>query len=523
MGARLLGDVLEQAASLHGQRLALAEGATRLRYAETCTRVRRLAAALLGLGLRPAMHLGILAPNSHRYYEVFFASHWAGMPLAPLNTRLGTAELEFMLRDGRVCALFAGRDQLALALALRERVPGLAHVIALDGSAPDGVFDYEALLAGGNPLAAAARDWREDDCLQLCYTGGTTGRPKGVMLSHRNLLANAEHAQAVHGFRAADRWLHVAPMFHAADAWASVAMTAVGAQHHFLPGFTPDGFLDAVETEGITVTILVPTMIHAVLAHPGVRERNLRSLRLLLFGAAPMPLDRLLEAASCFGPILAQAYGLTETSPFLTLQRLEELDWSSEEGRARLRSCGRAAPGVELRVVDAEDRPLPAGEAGEVVARGPNVMLGYFRRPEETARVLRDGWLHTGDIGRLDAQGFLTLVDRAKDVIVTGGENVYSTEVESALYEHPGVREAAVIGVPDPRWGEAVHAIVVLRPGVQLDPAELIRHCHERIAGYKCPKRVTLRDAPLPKSGPGKILKSELRRPFWEGHETRLV
>lgn len=523
MGTRLLGEVLEQAAALHGARLALADGATRLRYAETYTRVRRLAAGLLGLGLRPEMHLGILAPNSHRFFEVQFASHWAGMPLAPLNTRLGRAELEFMLRDGRVRALFAGREQLALALALQQRVPGLAQVIALEGGAPEGALDYEALAAGGDPLASPAREWREDDCLQLCYTGGTTGRPKGVMLSHRNVLANAEHAQAVHDFRPSDRWLHVAPMFHAADAWASVALTAVGAEHHFVPSFTPAGFLSAVEAEGITVTILVPTMIHAVVGHPGTAQHNLRSLRLLLFGASPMPLDRLLEAARCFGPILAQAYGLTESSPFLTLQRLEELDWSGEAGRARLRSCGRAAPGVELRVVDPDGRPLPAGEAGEVVARGPNLMLGYLGRPEETARAIRDGWLHTGDIGRLDAEGFLTLVDRAKDIIVTGGENVYSTEVESALYEHPAVLEAAVIGIPDRRWGEAVHAIVVLRSGAEVVPAELIRFCHARIAGYKCPKRVTLRTAPLPKSGPGKILKSELRRPFWEGHETPLA
>jgi long-chain acyl-CoA synthetase len=517
----LVGDVLERAVALYGDRTATVDGDVRLTYRESEARVRRLAAALLGLGVPPGAHVGILAANSHRYFETYFLPHWSGTPLLPLNTRLSAAELAFILEDGEVRALFVGPEQLALAQELHARCPGVELWIALGADAPPGMVAYDALAAGAAPLAAPARDWAPDDMLHLCYTGGTTGRPKGVMLSHRNVVANVHHAHMVMRFAESDRWLHVAPMFHLADAWACYAVSLVGGLHVFLPSFAPDAFLETVERERITVTILVPTMINFVVNHPEARARDLRSLRLLVFGASPMPADRLLAARELFGPILCQAYGMTETAPFLTSHDLDAA-WGPGADPARLASCGRAVPGVSVRVVGADGKELPAGEPGEVVARGPNVMLGYWKRPEETANALRDGWMHTGDVGRMDAEGFLTIVDRAKDMIITGGENVYSTEVESALYEHPAVLEAAVIGVPDLRWGEAVHAIVVPREGAAVSAEELIAHCHARIAGYKCPKSVELRAEALPKSGPGKILKSELRRPFWAGRELQV-
>lgn len=355
--------------------------------------------------------------------------------------------------------------------------------------------------------------------INLCYTGGTTGLPKGVMLSQRNVVANAQHIQMTFAFEEPDVWLHAAPMFHLADAWACYSVTAAGGAHAFLPAFAPEAFLQVVRDARVTATILVPTMINFVVNHPTVRDYDLSSLRALLFGASPMPTDRILAAREIFGPILAQAYGMTETAPLLTAQRIEWLDYDTPEGIERLASCGRQVQGVAVRVVDENDVPVPPGGTGEIVARGPNVMLGYWNRAEETAAVLRDGWMHTGDVARIDEQGFIYIVDRSKDMIVSGGENVYTTETEGALYQHAAVLEAAVFGIPDERWGEAVHAAVVLREGATATETELVEHCHALIAGYKCPKSVEFHDTPLPKSGAGKILKTNLRAPWWEGYE----
>ena len=520
MQSVLVGDILERAEALYGDRPAVVDGETRYTYREVGQRIRRLAAGLLGLGLPVGSHIAILANNSHRYYETYFAAHFAGMPLAPLNIRLAAEELAFILRDGDIRALLVGPEYLPLLSEFRDAVPGLAHVIVLDDAAPPGDHTYESLIEGSAPVAAAARDWAEDDLINLCYTGGTTGRPKGVMLTQRNVVSNAEHAQMTFAFREDDVWLHVAPLFHLADAWACYVVTMAGATQVCVPGFTPDGFLDAVQTEGVTATILVPTMINFVVNHPRVRDYDVSSLRLVLFGASPMAVDRIQAARDIFGPVLCQAYGMTETAPLLTAQRLEWLDYETPAGIERLASCGREVMGVRLRVVDGEGRDVAPDGVGEIAVRGPNIMRGYWKRPEETAEALRGGWMHTGDVARMDADGFVYIVDRAKDMIISGGENVYTTEVENALYDHPAVLEAAVIGVPSEQWGEAVHAVVMLRPGQTATEADLVSFCHGKIAGYKCPKSVEFRSEPLPKSGPGKILKTELRKPFWAGQET---
>ncbi len=519
MSSILVGDVLEHAEALYGDRPAVVDGATQLTYRQVGERVRRLAGGLLGLGLQPGAHIAILANNSHRYYETYFAAHYAGMPLAPLNIRLAAEELQFILRDGEIRALLVGPEYLELLAAFRENLPDLQHVIVLGAEAPAGMVAYESALEEAAPLPEAARAWHEDDMVTLCYTGGTTGLPKGVMLTQRNVIANAQHIQMQLPFGEEDVWLHVAPMFHLADAWACYLMTMVGAKQVFIPGFSPDGFLGAVQAEGVTASILVPTMINFVVNHPQARDYDVSSLRLILFGASPMAVDRIQAARRLFGPILCQAYGLTETAPVLTAQKLEWLDFDTAAGVERLASCGREVVGVRLRLVDAEGADVEAGGVGEIIARGPNVMQGYWKRPAETEEALRGGWMHTRDVARVDGDGFYYIVDRAKDMIISGGENIYSTEVESALYEHPAVLETAVIGVPSEEWGEAVHAVVVLRPETRATEGELITHCHEKIAGYKCPKSVTISAEALPKSGPGKILKTELRKPFWEGQE----
>jgi long-chain acyl-CoA synthetase len=455
--------------------------------------------------------------NSHQYWETYFVADIAGMPLAPLNIRLAPHELEFILNDGEIQALILSPEFLPLYNQFKDKAPGIKHVILAGGKAEGGMVDYEELVAKSQPLAKSVREWDENDMLNLCYTGGTTGLPKGVMLTQRNVVSNAQHA-ALLGFKEGDTWLHVAPMFHLADAWACYTVAMVGGTHVFIPAFAPEPTLAAIQANKVNKTILVPTMINMLVNSPIVKNYDTSSLEMMLYGASPMPVDRLLAAVNVFGPILQQAYGMTETSPLLTAWRSEWLDFSDNPtARNRLASCGREVPGVEVRVVNLETgEDVKPGEAGEIIARGPNVMKGYWKRPDATAEALRDGWMHTSDIATVDDESYIFIVDRAKDMIISGGENVYSTEVENALYEHPDVLEAAVIGIPDPDWGEAVLAIVVPREGTAPTEEGIIAHCKTLIAGYKTPKKVVFQAEPLPKSGPGKILKTELRKPFWE-------
>ena len=518
----LIHDILAHAVKLFPDKTALVDGSVRYTYAEASERVHRLASGLLSLGLKPGDNIAILANNSHRYWEAYFVASVAGMPLAPLNTRLAAPEYEFIVNDGEIKALFLGPEFVEVFKHFRGNAPGIKHVIMLNGEL-EGSIQYEDLIAGSEPLAAVARDWAEDDMLDLCYTGGTTGLPKGVMLTQRNVVSNALHA-AMLGFTENDTWLHVAPMFHLADAWACYTVTLTGGTHVFTPAFAPQTTLEEIQHNRVTKTILVPTMINFLVNFPAVRDFDTSSLEMMLYGASPMPVDRLLAAVDVFGPILLQAYGMTETAPLLTSWRPEWLDFSEDESaRARLSSCGRQVPGVQVRVVDLQTgEDVKPGQAGEIVARGPNVMKGYWKRPDATEEALRDGWMHTGDVATVDDRNFIYIVDRAKDMIISGGENVYSTEVENAIFEHPGVLEAAVIGIPDERWGEAVAAIVVPREGHTLTEHDIIEHCRALIAGYKCPKKVVFQAEPLPKSGPGKVLKTELRKPFWSAEERQV-
>ncbi|HEX6032379.1 MAG TPA: long-chain-fatty-acid--CoA ligase [Tepidiformaceae bacterium] len=520
----LLRDVLSHAVKLWPEKVAVIDGATRYTYRQTAERVSRLAAGLHELGVKPGENIAILANNSHRYMETYFVADAAGTPLAPLNIRLAPRELEFILNDGEVKALFLGPEFVDLYNRFRANVPGLKQVILMGGEAGESFVDYEQLVASNEPIQGSAREWLEDDMLNLCYTGGTTGLPKGVMLSQRNVVSNAQHAIMTFGFNERDTWLHVAPMFHLADAWACYAVTMVGGHHVFIPGFAPQATLEAIQQHRVTKTILVPTMINAVLNFPELDQYDKSSLDTILYGASPMPVDRLQAAVKAFGPKWVQAYGMTETAPFQTAMQAHWLQYDgSESDNKRLASCGREISGVEVRVVDpATGEDVKPGQVGEVIARGPNVMLGYWKREKESADALRGGYMHTGDLATIDEENFIYIVDRAKDMIISGGENIYSTEVESAIYEHAAVLEAAVVGVPDDRWGEAVLAAVVPKEGATLTAEEIIAHCHTLIAGYKCPKRVVVQQEPLPKSGPGKILKTEIRKPYWEG-QSRMV
>jgi long-chain acyl-CoA synthetase len=343
------------------------------------------------------------------------------------------------------------------------------------------------------------------------------------MLTHGNLVSNAYHMLSSIHEEEGEVYLHCCPMFHLADGPTSHRITWLGGTHVIVPGFEPVAVLDAIQRERVTSMLLVPTMINFLVNYPAIGDYDLSSLRRILYGASPMPVELLRRAAQVFGCPLIQLYGLTETSPLLTMMAPGYLAFAGEEARVRrLASCGRAVPGVRVRVVNDQGDDVQPGEVGEIIARGPNIMRGYWNKPEATAAAFRHGWFCTGDLATVDEEQFIFMVDRKKDMIITGGENVYSTEVENALYQHPAVLEAAVIGVPDVRWGEAVVALVVLKPHATASDTELIEHCRSHIAHYKCPRRLEIRQDPFPKSGSGKILKASLREPYWQGQERRV-
>ncbi|MGI8572100.1 MAG: class I adenylate-forming enzyme family protein [Solirubrobacteraceae bacterium] len=499
---RTFAGPLERARRVAGAQPAVVCGEQRLTHAELYERVQRLVGALRAMGLAEGARVAVVGPNCHRYLELYLAVPAGGFVLVPLNARHTERELGYALEDSEASVLFA-------TAAYRALEPAVDRFVEL----PDG---YDAVLADSDS------GWwgsiREDDLAGLFYTGGTTGAAKGVMLTHGNLVANAYHFMTCWPFSPETRWLVVAPMFHAAGTIGVLATVWAGGCHVIVPGFDPGVVLDAVERERVTATLVVPTMMGALADEQEQRPRDVSSLRWLSHGSSPVGTSVLRRTAAAFPDAsLLHVYGLTETAPILTLLPDEQLLLDSPQAR----SCGRPAIGIELQVVDnAGRRPLPPGEVGEVRARGANVTAGYWNKREATELALAGGWLATGDLGYLDDAGHLFLVDRAKDMIISGGENVYCTEVEEALYSHSAVREAAVFGIPDERWGEAVHAVVV--PHSQVSEEELLLHCRRLIAAYKVPKQIELTSEPLPKSGAGKILKRRLREPFWEGHETQV-
>jgi acyl-CoA synthetase (AMP-forming)/AMP-acid ligase II len=494
--------------------------------------VRSLASGLTARGLRRGDRLAILDDNSLEFFELVFAAAGAGLVLCPLNPRSTARELAIVLDEAEprlvACrAELAGRVEEARVLSKLATRAGPA-TRSLDRLWLDEDPHASGGSAGPSPdtytacLAADAREFRPaevgaGDLAQLYFTSGTSGRPKGVMLTHGNLAAHAAACVAELRLCASDVWGHFAPMFHLADAWAVLALTSAGGSHVLVPRFDAGRVWAAMHEHRVTLTNLVPTMIVRLLEEVGNRPRRPPALRLCLSGGAPIApavVRRLVEELGCE---YAQTYGMTETCPFLTISLLGEQHAAlGEAERMRLRAkTGRPFAGVELEVLDADGRPVARDEraVGEIRVRGASVSPGYWRRPEETAAAFRDGWLYTGDLAVVDREGYLTIVDRKKDVILTGGETVYSTEVEKALHEHPDVFETAAFGLPDPEWGEIVCAAVVARAGKQVTEAELVDHLRARLSAFKCPKRFFHPES-LPRTASGKISKAALRERY---------
>lgn len=480
-----------------------------LTYPQFVDRVARGASLLESLGLKRGQRFATVMRNGSRQAELMFAGYWAGIVPVPVNWRLAPPEIAAIVADAE-CPLVMVDDDFLSVLDHPAMESWKGRHLVVDR--PGGASDYDKRLEAVAPMAPQEIDENED--AQLIYTGGTTGRSKGVRLSHRNIAANAQQIAIRARILPDDIWLHVAPMFHAADTITTCGYL-LGNAHHYVRVFTGQSALAAIERYRCTVTSITPTMIKMMLDEPDFGRYDLAHFRHFVFGASPMPVEWILALREKLPKaLLSHCYGQSETAPLLCIHHHDDMLAGLDKGDLEpLKSAGAPLLGVEMRIVDDSMREVPRGQAGEVVVRGPNVMKGYLNRPDETAKAFEGGWLHTGDVGRLDERGRLYLFDRKKDMVITGGENVYTTEVEAAIYQHPAVAECAVFGVPDAKLNEALFAAIVVKPGAQLTVDEVIAHCRPLIGGYKIPRQMAFVES-LPKSAVGKVLKTELRKTF---------
>jgi len=504
------------AAEQFAEKTAIISGDYRATYRQHADRVLQLTRALgERLDITGSDRFAVMALNSHEYFELYHAAFLGGGVINPLNLRLAGKELDYIVRDSGTEVIFADQyfaAAIAQALAESDEPNNVRQIVLIgDGDVPHDM-KYDDLIAGIDIVEPDEPE--EEDAVVLMYTGGTTGLPKGVLLDNRAEILNMYHVAMVFGFDENAVNLVQTPMFHAASMAAILGTPTSGGTAVTLPMFDPGGVMSLIEAHGVTQTMMVPTMIGMMLQHPDFAPERIASLEQLIYGASPMPAAILDKIITMFPELqILQGYGMTECSSVLTILGPEE----HKSGGDRLRSAGRAVPGVALSIRDDEGNEVAQGGTGEVWARGGNFMQKYWNKTEATEEVFEGGWYHTGDAGYLDAQGFLFLVDRVKDMIVTGGENVYSAEVESALSQHPSVEQVAVIGIPHDTWGEQVHAVIVLAAGTEASAEELQAFAKESIAGYKVPKSIEFRDEPLPLSGAMKVLKKDLRAPYWEG------
>jgi fatty-acyl-CoA synthase len=508
-----LAEIIRHQALTQPQRIALTFADRDTSYGALDRRASQVANGLIAAGLCPQSRVALLDKNHDSFFEIWFGAAKANAVLVPVNWRLAPPEIAFVVNDAEAEILFVGAEFLDTVAVIRDQLTSVRKIVVIDR-------DYTAWR---HPQSAADPDVPTAGahvCVQL-YTSGTTGRPKGAQLTNMNLLIELSLLDSMGDWA---RWqnsdvsLVVMPLFHIAGSAYDMKGFFSGAKNVMLREVVPQQILDAVGRYRATKACFVPAVILFLLQHPGIRDADLSSLQLIIYGASPIPADLLRNALEVFKCKFAQVYGLTETTAAITcLPPEEHADLSSE----RLLSCGRPLDGVELRIVGPAGESLSPRRVGEIVCRTALVMKGYWNLPEETAKAFDGDWFRTGDAGYLDEAGFLYIYDRVKDMIISGGENIYPAEVESALYGHPAIADVAVIGVPDEQWGEAVKAIIVPKPGSRPSEAEMIAYARERIAGYKLPKSVDFVET-LPRTPSGKILKRELRDRYWQGQERQV-
>lgn len=508
-------------AQIRGKKIATINGERQHSWIDLRNRISRFAAGIQKLGINDGDRVAILALNSDRYFEYYFGIPWAGACVVPLNVRWSHVENAYSLKDAGAKVLVVDDTFAKMVPALKEQGVELDAVIFIgDGEMPDGMVSYEAMIAENEPVEDKYRSG--NDLAGIFYTGGTTGFPKGVMLTHNALWTSAIALVTEVGLIEDNRILHAAPMFHLADGALTQGGILAGCTHVFIPMFTPVATIQAIEKYKTTHALLVPVMIQMVINDPAINDADLSSLAYVLYGASPIAESVLIQAMETLpNAAFGQGYGQTELAPLATMLAPK---YHTTEGphAGKLKSAGKAICCVEIKIVDEQGNSLPTGDIGEITVKGANAMVGYWNKPEETAVSLRNGWIHTGDAGYMDEEGFIFLVDRVKDMIVSGGENVYSTEVENAVMNHPAVSQVVVIGIPSDEWGEQVHAEIILNEGMETAPEDIIAKTKEYIANYKCPRSVSFRTEPFPLSGAGKLLKRDVRKPYWEGKERQI-
>jgi len=499
---------------------ALFRGQT-VSYAEARDQANRIAQALHAGGLGAGDRAAILAKNSVEHMLFYYGCSKAGVVAVPLNYRLAPPEWQYILGDAGAKLLVARGELVDAIDSVRAELKGVERCVAVEAPARSGWETWSEWLDGQPSKAPPGPSDDSVDVYQM-YTSGTTGRPKGAILTHRAVTANVVQLSGLLWLQPGDRYQIVAPVYHAAAAVAAFWTVSAGGCLYLLEDFDPAEVVRTLAEEQLVASTLVPAMIQACLVFvPDIDKYSFETLKLLVYGASPIAEETLRRALEVFGCDFSQGYGMTESTAALTFLLPEDHE-SALAGRPELLlSAGRPLVGTEVRIVDERDNPVPSGSVGEITARGPQLMRGYWNLEEATAKTLAGGWLHTGDAGYLDDDGYLFIQDRVKDMIVSGGENVYPREVEDVLFQHPAVADAAVIGIPSDEWGEAVKAIVVLREGATADADELIEHCRTRLAGFKRPRSVDFADA-LPRNPSGKVLKKDLREPYWVGHSRRV-
>jgi acyl-CoA synthetase (AMP-forming)/AMP-acid ligase II len=520
MASVLLGDVVERNGLLYPAREAVVDERRRLTFAELADRAKRLANALVARGLRRGDRVAVISPNCHEMVEAFSASEICGFVTVPLNIRMTGQEVAGVLADCTPAALVFERDYRSLVDRLRPQLAWVKSYLSV-GARVDWADEYEAVLATAGTTRPPLRP-DPDDTAFIIYTSGSTGRPKGVMHGHRGQIYAALSMSLDGNVDQTDRMIIPNPMYHAGGRWMQMTYHLRGCAIFLQREFDPATLLETIERERITAALLPATMLRAVLDHPDFGRRDWSSLKTIYYASSPTPEPLLRRALKTFGPILVQYYGGTEGGGIgTTMLKHHHVADGDPRLQRRLTSAGQAKPLASVRIVRADGTDCDAGEAGEIIISSPGVMQGYWNNPQATAETLKNGWLYTGDIGTRDEEHFIYIVGRKREMIVSGGANIYPREVEDALNSHPAVRESAVIGVPDEKWGETVHAVVSRRPGYDLTPEELIEHCRKMVASYKKPTAVTFMES-LPKLESGKIDKRALREPFWAGRNRQV-